>query len=103
MARADTWISDVSMLATEPKYQHNGAGSMLLKEILAEADNACSEVYLEATGAAKSFYEKHGFEAVTEFSFDPSEYGVRGLGVERQTVMVKGALGPSAERKAVRP
>ena len=101
--RANIVFLDVSMLATEPKYQHNGAGTMLLQEILREADDAGLEVYLEATDTAKSFYEKHGFEAVTELRFDPAEYGVKGLGVERQTVMVKGALVQSGERKAVRP
>jgi N-acetylglutamate synthase-like GNAT family acetyltransferase len=40
------------MLATEPKHQHNGAGTMLLEEILAEADDAGVEVYLEATDTA---------------------------------------------------
>ena len=103
IAKANIVVLDVSMLATEPKNQHNGAGTMLLQEVLSEADNAGLEVYLEATDTAKSFYEKHGFEAVTELRFDPAEYGVKGLGVERQTVMVKGALGQSGERKAVRP
>jgi ribosomal protein S18 acetylase RimI-like enzyme len=90
------------MLATEPKHQHNGAGTMLLEEILAEADDAGVEVYLEATDTAKPLYEKHGFEEITELRFDPSQYGVKGLGIERQTVMVRGALGPDGERMAVR-
>jgi GNAT superfamily N-acetyltransferase len=90
------------MLATEPKHQHNGAGTMLLEEILAEADDAGVEVYLEATDTAKPLYAKHGFEEITELRFDPSQYGVKGLGVERQTVMVRGALGADGERLQVK-
>lgn len=89
------------MLATEPEHQHNGAGTMLLEEILAEADNVGVEVYLEATDAAKPLYERHGFVALTELRFDPAQYGVKGLGVERQTVMVRGAMQADGERKSV--
>jgi len=92
----------VGMLATEPKHQHNGAGTMLLEEILAEADDAAVEVYLEATDTAKPLYKKYGFEALNELRFDPAKYGVKGLGVERQTVMVRGALGGDGGRRAVR-
>ena len=90
------------MLATEPKFQHHGAGTMLLQDILADADSAGVEVYLEATDTAKPLYEKHGFKAITELRFDPSEYGLQGLGTERQTVMVRGALGADGVRQAVR-
>ena len=75
---------------------------MLLEEILSEADEAGVEVYLEATDTAKPLYEKHGFEAITELRFDPAPYGLGGLGVERQTVMVRGALGRNGNRKPVR-
>jgi GNAT superfamily N-acetyltransferase len=90
------------MLATEPKHQHHGAGTMLLEEILAEADDAGVEVYLEATDTAKPLYERHGFEAITELRFSPGEYGVKGLGTERQTVMVRGALDRNGYRHPVR-
>ena len=90
------------MLATEPRHQHNGAGTMLLEEILAEADDAGVEVYLEATDTAKPLYEKHGFVEITELRFDPARYGVKGLGIERQTVMVRGALSSNGERLVVR-
>ena len=93
---------DIGMLATKPRYQHKGAGTMLLEEVLAEADDAGVEVYLEATGTAKPFYEKHGFEAIRELRFDPAEYGAKGLGIEMQTVMVRGALGPDGGRTGVR-
>lgn len=80
------------MLATAPAHQHHGAGTLLLRRILAAADEAGVEVYLEATDSAKRLYERHGFQEVTELRFDPSAYGVKGLGVERQTVMVRPAL-----------
>ena len=59
-------------------------------------------MYLEATDSARPLYEKHGFRAVNELRFDPAEYGVKGLGVERQTIMVRGALDRFGDRKTVR-
>lgn len=87
------FLADIGMLATAPAHQHKGAGTMLLLEILAEADDAGVPVYLEATDTAKPLYERHGFEAITELRFEPAAYGVKGLGRERQTVMVRGRLG----------
>lgn len=75
---------------------------MLLEEILAEADDAGVECYLEATDTAKPLYERHGFQMITELRFNPAEYGLEGIGTERQTVMVRGALGRDGERRAVR-
>lgn len=92
----------IGMLATRPSHQHNGAGTMLLHAILAEADAAGVEVYLEGTDTAKPMYEKNGFVAVDELRFDPAEYGMHGLGRERQTVMVRGALGKDGHRRGVR-
>lgn len=90
------------MLATAPRHQHQGAGTLLLGEILTEADEAGVEVYLEATDTAKPLYEKHGFKAITELRFDPAQYGLKGLGIERQTVMVRGALDKNGDRAAVK-
>lgn len=91
------------MLATLPDFQHNGAGTLLLKSILDQADAAGLEVYLEATDTAAPLYVKHGFIAVNEICFDPSAYGVEGVGTERQTVMVRSALGTDGQRGQVRP
>lgn len=98
----DFVYTDIGMLATEPWHQHHGAGTMLLEEILAEADEAGVQVYLEATDTAKPLYERHGFKAITELRFDPGQYGYKGLGIERQTVMARGALGGNGDRKPVR-
>ncbi|KAK5110916.1 hypothetical protein LTR62_005454 [Meristemomyces frigidus] len=83
----------IAMLATLPRNQHEGAGTLLLTTILSTADQAGLECYLEGTDTAKSLYEKYDFRAVDEVRLDPAVYGVRGLGVERQTVMVRGASG----------
>ena len=75
---------------------------MLLNTILREADELGVEVYLEGTDTAKPLYEKHGFFAVNEVRFDPAQYGVHDIGRERQTVMVRGALGKDGVRRKVR-
>lgn len=90
------------MVATQPSYQHHGAGTMLLEQILAEADDAGVECYLEATDTAKPLYERHGFVTVSELRFDPAPYGVHGFKVERQTIMVRGALNVQGARSEVR-
>ena len=97
-----TPATDIAMLATEPCHQYNGAGTLLLDTMLARADDAGLEVYLEATDTAKSLYERHGFVPITEIHFDPASYGVQGLDRERQTVMVRGALDLSGDRCEVR-
>lgn len=93
---------DIGMVATEPRYQHHGAGTMLLEDILAEADTAGLECYLEATDTAKPLYERHGFVTVNELRFDPAAYGIEGFRRERQTIMVRGAMDTRGQRKAVR-
>jgi GNAT superfamily N-acetyltransferase len=93
---------DIGMLATEPRFQHNGAATMLLQAILSEADKAGLECYLEGTDTAKQLYLKHGFQPVNDIYFDPAEYGVLGLGIEHQTVMVRGALGKDGGRRQAR-
>lgn len=75
---------------------------MLLEKILAEADDAGVECYLEATDTAKPLYERHGFVKVNELRFDPAPYGVYGYKIERQTVMVRGALNAQGVRSEVR-
>jgi len=88
----------LSMLATQPCSQHNGAGTILLNKILAEADKQGIAVYLEGTDTARFLYEKHGFEALNDINFDPADYGVHHIGTEHQTIMVRGALGKDGRR-----
>ncbi|CAK4031592.1 hypothetical protein AC578_8248 [Lecanosticta acicola] len=91
----------IGMLATQPCYQHHGAGTMLLESILADADEAGIECYLEATDTAKPLYERHGFVEINELRFNPLDYSVYGFKVERQTIMVRGAMS-SGQRQEVR-
>ncbi|QIW97570.1 hypothetical protein AMS68_003088 [Peltaster fructicola] len=79
------------MLATHPDHQHQGAATMLMDELVAEADRLGVEIYCEATSAGRPLYEKYGFVAVKEIEFATADYGLS-LGEERQTVMVRGAL-----------
>lgn len=90
------------MVATQPSYQHHGAGTMLLAQILAEADAAGVECYLEATDTARPLYARHGFVTVNEIRFDPAAYGLEGYRPERQTIMVRGARGADGARRPVR-
>lgn len=89
------------MLATHPDHQHRGAATMLMKELVAEADALGLEMYCEATRTGHPLYEKYGFVVVKTLVFDPAEHGGQGL-VETQMVMVRGALGRDGVRKAVR-
>ena len=73
-----------------------------MSELIAEADALGLEIYCEATRTGKPMYEKYGFVPVYTLSFDPAQYGVTGLGVEVQTVMVRGALGKDGVRREVR-
>lgn len=89
------------MLATHPDFQHQGAASKLMDELMAEADGLGVEVYCEATKTGRPLYEKYGFVAVKNLDFATAEYGVD-LGIEQQTVMVRGALGKDGTRARVR-
>lgn len=75
---------------------------MLMDEIVAEADALGLEIYCEATRTGRALYEKYGFVVVKTLVFDPAEYGVKDLGIETQSVMVRGALGKDGVRRPVR-
>jgi GNAT superfamily N-acetyltransferase len=81
------------MLATHPSHQHRGAATSLMKELVDEADALGLEIYCEATMTGRPMYEKYGFVPVKTLRFDPAEHGVSELGVEVQTVMVRGVMG----------
>lgn len=54
--------SDLELLATDPKYQGKGAGSLLLRYGCERADNDSVEAYLDASPESVHLYEKIGFE-----------------------------------------
>ncbi|KAK1811872.1 hypothetical protein LTR12_013770 [Friedmanniomyces endolithicus] len=61
-SRAGTWTAeDLEMLATDPKYQGQGAGSQLMRWGLERADQEGVEAYLEASPDAVRLYEHFGF------------------------------------------
>jgi ribosomal protein S18 acetylase RimI-like enzyme len=90
------------MLATHPAHRHRGAATTLLLDINAEADALGLEVYCEATRSGMPLYERYGFISVGTLAFDPAKYGIADLGTERQTIMVRGALGRDGVRRKVR-
>lgn len=49
------------MVATDPKYQGKGAGSLILQWGIERAGQQGTEAYLEASPDAVSLYEKFGF------------------------------------------
>ena len=60
------------MLATHPDHQHRGAATMLMDELVAEADALGLEMYCEATKTGRPLYEKYGFVTVKTLVFDLS-------------------------------
>ncbi|OCL10895.1 hypothetical protein AOQ84DRAFT_336738 [Glonium stellatum] len=75
------------MLITLPEHHRRGAGAMLLKWGLDQADKAQLPSYLEASDMGRPLYEKLGYRPVKETFFDLSKYGSEGI--ERNTVMLR--------------
>ncbi|KAK5628705.1 hypothetical protein RRF57_004420 [Xylaria bambusicola] len=60
----------LSLLCTSPKYHRRGAAKALLTPMLAMADTAGLQCYLEATPGGRPVYEKLGFRTVEVKEFD---------------------------------
>lgn len=80
------------MLATDPSHQNQGAATILLSSLIAEADTLGIDIYCEATKSGRPLYEKFGFVALEMLHFDPKEFGVEDLGIEIQTAMLRKPL-----------
>ncbi|KAF2112305.1 hypothetical protein BDV96DRAFT_649106 [Lophiotrema nucula] len=63
------------ILATDPKHQGRGAGSLLLQWGTQRADKAQLPSYLESTEAGRRTYLKAGFKQVKRTEFQMSKYG----------------------------
>lgn len=64
------------MVATDPAYQGKGAGSLMMKWGLDQADAQGVEAYLEASPEGVPLYEKLGFrEAARTDTFIDNERG----------------------------
>ena len=62
--------TDLSALGTRPKYQKQGAASLLVQRGVEKADDFNIPAYLEATTDGKGVYMKHGFEEVEKFKLE---------------------------------
>jgi GNAT superfamily N-acetyltransferase len=75
------------ILITDPAHERRGAGGMLIRWGLEEADRYHLPAYLEASDSGRPLYERHGFKARKETWFNLADYG--GEGKERNTHMVR--------------
>jgi GNAT superfamily N-acetyltransferase len=62
-------------LVTHPDHHRRGAGSLLLKWGIAEADRLGVIAYLEASDNGAPLYRRFGFETVRNIEFDARKYG----------------------------
>ena len=81
------FIVYLASLATKPKHQGKGVGSMLLQWGTERADGAGLEIYLESTKEGKPLYEKFGFETVHIKEQELEKYG--GRGKDKHWIMVR--------------
>jgi len=84
---------DLALLATDPTHQNRGAGSILLRHILAHADSSGHETYLEAPPHAAPIYRKFGFQERDKVDVDVQADG--GTEMYRNWCMVRE---PGAEK-----
>lgn len=59
---------DIDVLATLPKHQRRGAGSLLMTEFCKQADEARHWGYVEASPLGRSTYQRFAFETQDTFS-----------------------------------
>jgi len=64
----------LAMVGTSPKYQHQGAASLLLNWGIERADDHGLASYVEGTSAGLRLYEKHGFKEVAQLQLDLSPW-----------------------------
>ena len=65
-----TGCTDLEMLGTLPEHQGRGAGSMLIKAGLDQADENGDAAYLEASKEGVSTYRRFGFEEVDQLDIE---------------------------------
>ncbi|KAI1412607.1 acyl-CoA N-acyltransferase [Hypoxylon sp. FL1857] len=68
----------LSLLHTDPKRQGRGAGGMLVRRIIEEAQKLGLVVYLSASPAGHELYKKCGFRDVETLSINMSKWGATG-------------------------
>ena len=75
------------MLITDPAHHRRGAGALLVKWGIEQADAHNLPSFLEASEAGKPLYARSGFVAVHEEVFDLAKWG--GEGTDRNTLMIR--------------
>jgi GNAT superfamily N-acetyltransferase len=67
---------DFASLFTDPTYQGRGAGGLLVKRVIAEADKLGLSTFIDSSPAAHNLYLKHGFRDLEINEIDVSKWGV---------------------------
>ena len=83
------WL--LSLLATHPKHEGRGAGSMLINWALPKADEMGVRCYVDASAIGYPVYKKRGFgEEVGVLELDLSKYeGGEGFPVQRYVALMR--------------
>jgi len=82
----------LNVLFTHPKHHRRGAGAMLLRWGMEEADRLGVECYMEASIEGRPLYERNGFKVIKEAKFDMAEFGRPELGVDINCCMRRAAI-----------
>jgi predicted N-acetyltransferase YhbS len=61
----------ISYCFVDPSFRHQGAGSVMMKWGLEQADAKGMESFVESTEDGEKFYAAHGFETLHDFTLDP--------------------------------
>ncbi|OAL36935.1 hypothetical protein AYO20_03704 [Fonsecaea nubica] len=64
----------LAAIGTSPKYQKQGAASLLLQWGLERADDRGLSIYVESAPAALRLYERHGFKEISKFPLEMSPW-----------------------------
>ncbi|CCT61081.1 hypothetical protein IAQ61_001638 [Plenodomus lingam] len=75
------------ILVTDPEHHRRGAGTMLLKWGLEQADKDNMPAFLESSSMARPLYTSLGFSARHEEIWDLKKYGLEGT--DTSTVMIR--------------
>lgn len=75
------------LLVTHRSYQRRGLASLLLKEMLDQADAEGRKTYIEATDAGYPCYTKLGWKDLDVIEVDLGKYG--GEGVKRNRTLLR--------------
>ena len=81
----------LNMLFTHPRHHRRGAGAMLVKWGVDQADELGIEAYHESSIEARKLYERFGYTAVKSVEFDMAKYGRPDLGIDVNALMHRDA------------